>query len=239
MAAGLCAMLMLGVASAQTSTSTEMKTFEVIAVAGNHVVAKGPDGTKEYDLPPGFQVEMDGKQIPVSDLKAGMTVHATITTKTSTHKVITSEIKNGEVMNVTAYSLIVKTDNTYKKFTPETLKSGDVMIFKDGQEVHLSELKKGDMISATIITVHPPTTVTERQITASAKAAPKKAEPAPMAAAPAAEPAAGAPAAEPAPAAAPHHKHLPKTASQLPLVALVGFLSLGAGLGLTALRRSR
>jgi ribosomal protein S1 len=161
-------------------------------------------------------------------------VHAKITTKTSTHRVITNEVKNGEVMNVTAYSLIVKTDNGYKKFTPETLKSGDVMIFKDGQEVHLSQLKKGDMISATIVTVHPPTTVTERQIQASAKAAPKKEM------APAAEPAPAAAAAEPAaaPAAEPMHEHkkLPKTASTLPLVALVGFLSVGAGL---ALRRSR
>jgi len=229
---------MLGVASAQTSTKTESKTFEVIAVQGNTVVAKGPDGTKEYDLPPDFKMDMDGKPVAVADLKPGMTVHATITTKVSTHKVITNEVKNGEVMNVTAYSVIVKTDKGYQKFTPETLKSGDVMIFKDGQEVHLSELKKGDMISATIVTVHPPTTVTERQINATAKHAPKKAEPAPTAAA-------AAPAAEPAPAAAPAeepkpaHKHLPKTASQMPLVALVGFLSMGAGFGLTALRRSR
>jgi hypothetical protein len=229
--------MMLGVASAQTSTTTEAKTFEVVAVSGNHVVAKGPDGTKEYTLPPGFQMDMDGKPIAVADLKPGMTVHAVITTKVTTHKVITNEVKNGEVMNVTAYSLIVKTGDGYKKFTPETLKSGDVMIFKDGQEVHLSELKKGDMISATIVTVHPPTTVTERQINASAKAAPKKEEPAPAAAAaaPAAEPAPAAPAAEPKPA----HKHLPKTASSMPLVALLGVLSLGAGLGLTALRGTR
>ena len=242
----LCATLLLGVASGQTSTKTESKTFEIIAVHGNTVVAKGPDGTKEYNLPPDFQMDMDGKPIAVADLKPGMTVHATITTKVSTHKVITNEIKNGEVMNVTAYSLIVKTDQGYKKYTPETLKSGDVMIFKDGQEVHLSELKKGDMISAMIVTVHPPTTVTERQINATAKAAPKKAEPAPAAAAAAPAPAAAAaapapeaaaPAAEPAPKE--HHKHLPKTASPLPVVALLGFLSLAAGLGLTALRRTR
>jgi LPXTG-motif cell wall-anchored protein len=56
--------------------------------------------------------------------------------------------------------------------------------------------------------------------------------------APAAEPAPAAAAAEPAPAAEPMHEHkkLPKTASTLPLLALVGFLSAGAGL---ALRRSR
>ena len=248
-AGGLCATLLLGVASAQTSMTTESKTYEIIAVAGNTVVAKGPDGTKEYNLPADFKMDMDGKPIAVADLKPGMTVHATITTKVSTHKVITNDIKNGEVMNVTAYSVIVKTDKGYQKFTPETLKSGDVMIFKDGQEVHLSELKKGDMISAMIVTVHPPTTVTERQINATAKSAPKKAAPAPAAAPATAAPAtaastaapasesAAAPAAEPAPAA--HHHKLPKTASPMPLVALLGFLSLAAGLGLTALRRTR
>jgi hypothetical protein len=229
----LAATLMLGVASGQTSTSTESKTWEVLAVQGNTVVAKGPDGTKEYNLPADFMMDMDGKQIAVSDLKPGMTVHATITTKVSSHPVYTTEVKNGEVMSVRAYTVIVKTDNGYQQFTPERLKSGDVMIFKEGQEVHLSELKKGDMISAMVVTRHPPSTVTERQIKATAKAAPKKEAPA-MASS---EPSTAAPAAESAPA--PEKKALPKTASSLPLVGLTGLLALALGAGLSAIRRSR
>jgi LPXTG-motif cell wall-anchored protein len=231
----LAATLLLGVASGQTSSKTESKTWEVIAVQGNTVVAKGPDGTKEYNLPPDFKMDMDGKPIAVSDLKPGMTVHATITTKVSSHPVITTEVKNGEVMSVRGYTVIMKTDKGYQQFSPEKLKSGDVMLFKDGQEIHLSELKKGDVVSAMIVTRHPPTMVTERQINATAKAAPKKEAPA-MASS---EPSTPAPTAEAAPAPAPEHKALPKTGSDLPLVGLAGFLALAAGAGLTAVRRSR
>ena len=152
MAAGLCATLLLGVASAQTSSSTEMKTFEVVAVSGNHVVAKGSDGvTKEYNLPPGFQVEMDGKMIPVSDLKAGMTVHAKITTKTSTHRVITNEVKNGEVMNVTAYSLAaLKTGHPFTgpRTSPASLSLQSLEAYAcrdlEGRHIHRSSHPSAD-----------------------------------------------------------------------------------------------
>lgn len=231
----LCATLLLGVASAQQDTTkTEVKTFEVLAVSGNTVVARGPDGTKEYNLPKDFQMQMDGRPIAVSDLRPGMTVQATITTKTTTRPVTTTEIKNGEVMNVTAYSVIIKTDKGYQKFTPERLKSGDVMIYREGKEVHLSELKKGDMVSAMIVTLHPPTTVTEREIHAHAMA-PKKVAPAPTVAA---APATPAPVAEAAPAPAPAAE-LPKTASQLPGLAILGLLALVSAAALTAIRRSR
>jgi len=124
----LAATLLLGVAFGQTST--ESKTWEVVAVQGNTVVAKGPDGTKEYNLPPDFKMDMDGKPIAVSDLKPGMTVHATITTKVTSHPVYTTEVKNGEVMAVRGYTVVMKTDAGYQQFTPERMKSGDVMIFK-------------------------------------------------------------------------------------------------------------
>jgi len=231
----LAATLLLGVAFGQTTT--ESKTWEVVAVQGNTVVAKGPDGTKEYNLPPDFKMDMDGKPIAVSDLKPGMTVHATITTKVTSHPVYTTEVKNGEVMAVRGYTVVMKTDAGYQQFTPERMKSGDVMIFKEGQEVHLSELKKGDMVSAMIVTRHPPTMVTERQINATAKAAPKKAAPA-MASS---EPSSAAPAAESTPAPAEHkeHKALPKTASPLPIVGLAGLIALALGAALSATRRSR
>jgi hypothetical protein len=115
------------------------------------------------------------------------------------------------------------------------MKSGDVMIFKEGQEVHLSELKKGDVVSAMIVTRHPPTMVTERQINATAKAAPKKKAAPAMASS---EPSTAAPAAESTPAPA-EHKALPKTASPLPIVGLTGLLALALAAGLSAIRRSR
>ena len=241
----LGAMLALGIASAQTSTSSETKTLEIVAVSGNTVVAKGPDGTKEYNLPKDFKITMDGKDIAVADLKPGMTVQVNTTTKVSTHRVQTTEIKNGEVMAVSGSALIVKTDTGYQQFTPERLKSGDVMLFRDNQEIKLGDLRKGDRISAMIVTTHAPTTVTEKQVSAMANPAPKKEHEKmahkPATAAPAVEKTEAAPAAETAPAAAPapaEHK-LPKTASSLPGVALLGLLALVSAAALATIRRSR
>ncbi|MGE5233368.1 MAG: hypothetical protein ACM3OB_04595 [Acidobacteriota bacterium] len=59
----------------------------------------------------------------------------------------------------------------------------------------------------------------------------------PMTAEPATQSAASSSAAtEPAAAGAAPSQHLPKTASDVPLLGLAGFLALGAGLGLRALR---
>jgi len=76
----------------------------------------------------------------------------------------------------------------------------------------------------------PPKVLTEKEVQASlAKAAPAAAAPGASSAAPAI---ASAPSASAAPA-----KTLPKTASNLTLVGLVGFASLVAGLGLSMRRR--
>jgi len=51
-AAGLCIAGLATAVSAQTSsTSTEIKQFEVVSVDGNKVVAKTAAGAKEYTLP--------------------------------------------------------------------------------------------------------------------------------------------------------------------------------------------
>jgi LPXTG-motif cell wall-anchored protein len=77
-------------------------------------------------------------------------------------------------------------------------------------------------ISATIVSEKEVGTVSAAEIQAEVS----KPKPAPAA----------APAAAPAPAPAPAAK-LPKTAGLLPLIGLLGLLSLGLGAGLSALRR--
>src|SRR6188472_2289811 len=63
--AGLSAM-----ASAQTTTtSSETKKFEVIAVDGNQLVVALPEGTREIAVPPGFMFTVNGKQLSVQQLK--------------------------------------------------------------------------------------------------------------------------------------------------------------------------
>jgi len=72
--AAIVALLILAgsTAWAQTTTATQTRTFEVIAVVGNRVVVQEPAGTREYTIPPGFRFTVDGKQVRVSDLKPGM-----------------------------------------------------------------------------------------------------------------------------------------------------------------------
>ena len=75
----------------------------------------------------------------------------------------------------------------------------------------------------------PPRVVTEKEVSATLARAESGSAPAKAHAAPAPSSAAMEPAAE--------GKHLPKTASPLPLVGLVGLTSLLAGAGLTLRRR--
>ena len=61
------------VASAQApTTTTETKKFEVIAVDGNQLVVKLPEGTKELTVPEDFRFNINGQQMSVHELKPGM-----------------------------------------------------------------------------------------------------------------------------------------------------------------------
>jgi hypothetical protein len=214
-----------GVTSAQTTTET--KAFEVIAVQGNDLVVKLPEGTKELTVPEDFRFTVDGQQLSVHDLKPGMKGTAVVTTKTTLHPVTVTEVKNGTVRQVSGPTIIVQTAEGYKMFTEGDVDKRGVKIMRNGAPAQLSDFRAGDKLSATIITEMPPRVVTEKEVTATtarAESAPAKAPTA--AAAPSA-------AAEPADSG----KQLPKTASPLPLVGLVGLTSLLAGLGLTLRRR--
>jgi len=216
-----------GVTSAQTTTET--KTFEVIAVQGNDLVVKLPEGTKELTVPEDFRFTVDGQQLSVHDLKPGMKGTATVTTKTTLHPVTVTEVKNGTVQQVSGPTIIVKTAEGFKMFTEGDVDKRGVKIMRNGEPAQLSDFRAGDKLSATIITEMPPRVVTEKEVsatTARAESAPAKAHTPAAAAAPSA-------AAEPADSG----KHLPKTASPLPLVGLIGLTSLLAGMGLTLRRR--
>ena len=235
----LAASFGLAALAQSTTTSTETKEFTVIEVNGNKVVARTSDGVvKEYTVPAGFMFHVEGKDVTVADLHPGQKGTATITTKVTTTPVTVTEIKEGEVVKATGGNVVIKGPNGLQSFTQGKLDKRGVQIYKNDKLVTIADLRVGDKISATIVTSHPPKIVSERSVKASMVAVPPT--PAPMAAAPAAAP---APAAEPAPAPAPvaeaKPKKLPKTASPLPLLALLGSLSAAAGFGMTAVRRLR
>lgn len=241
------------VASAQqTSTTTQTKKFEVISVDGNQLVVKLPEGTRQLTVPDDFTFDVDGKQVSVRELKPGMKGTAHITTKTTVTPVTVTEVKNGTVMQASGASLIVKTDEGIKMFSPGDVEKRNVKLTQNGQPIDFSSLHAGDKLTATIVTAHPPKVVTEKQVqatiaregagsaaaggNASGASAASSAGAAPAAkssAASAAAPAAGTGGAAPSGS----RKKLPKTASQQPLIGLMALIWLTTAVVLTVRRR--
>lgn len=223
-----------GAVFAQTSV-TEIKSFEVISVDGNKVVARDAAGVaKEYTLPDDFRFDVAGKQISVRDLKPGMKGKATITTTTTTKPVYVTEVRNGTVKQVGGTSVIVQTDKGYQMYTQGEVDERSVQILRDGKPVRVSDLNTGDKLSAVFVTEGAPQVLTERQVQASIAAGgdPVKATKA-ESTAPATTTTAEGVGNTPAAAAA----ELPTTASLMPLLGLAGMASLALGAALRSRRR--
>jgi len=233
----------------QQTTTTETKSFEVISVMGNELVVKLPEGTRELTVPEDFRFVVDGQQLSVHDLKPGMKGTARITTRTTLHPVTVTEVKSGTVRQVSGSSIIVQTDEGFRSFTQGQVDKRGVQILKDGKPAQLSDFHTGDILSATIITSGPPRVVTEKEVQATLarsagnSAAPSAGSPArSSASAPSGTSSSSRSAASPSgqsASAAPgaSARKLPKTASQLPLLDLVGIGALGIAVALTTRRR--
>src|SRR5262249_44380539 len=103
--AAIAAALLFGVGiasaqEAQKSTTTETKKFTVLAVDGNVLDVRLPEGTREINVPDDFRFTVDGKQMSVHELKPGMSGTATITTTTTVTPVTVTEVRNGVVQRV-------------------------------------------------------------------------------------------------------------------------------------------
>ena len=159
--------------TAQTTSSTQTKEFEVIAVSGNDLVVKLPEGTREITVPDDFRFTVDGRQLAARDLKPGMKGTATITTKTTVTPVVVTEVKNGEVVQASGAMLLVRTDQGFKQFNQGDVEKRGIKIVKDGAPAQFTDFHAGDRLSATIVTTHPPKVLTEQEVNATlAKAAP-------------------------------------------------------------------
>jgi len=232
------------VALAQQSTTSETKSFEVLAVEGNQLVVRLPEGTRELTVPEDFRFMVNGQPMSVRQLKPGMKGTATITTRTTVTPVTVTEVKNGTVMQSTGSSIIVRTDEGIKSFTQSDVDKRGIKIMRNGQPATVTDFRQGDRLSATIITSKPPQVLTEKEVQATTAATGG----APSASAPRAASAtrpssssstAASNAASPTPSQAPTAgaRTLPKTASSWPLLWLVSVLSLAIGVALTMRRR--
>ena len=207
---------------------------EVMYVSGNDVVIKMEDGSLRdfFNVPDSTTITVDGRQLNVHQLKPGMKVERqTITT--STPRTITKvETVTGKVWHVAPPSSVILTleDGTNQAFK---IPKGQKFTV-DGQETDAFALKKGMKVSAQRITEVPETVVTQevrRTGTMPPPPAPPKQDiPVLIVRVPAQAPIQTA-AAEPAPT------KLPKTASLLPLIGLLGMLFCGLFLASMVIRK--
>ena len=198
---------MPGQPQAQTTTTTEVNKFEILAVDGNNLVVRNEKGTHEYVVPDDFRFTVDGKKLSVKELKPGMKGTATVTTKTTITPVTVTEIKEGTVVSATEYSVNVRSSEGVRRFTQSQLDDRGVQILKEGRIIRIRDLRQGDQITATIFSKAPPVVLTETEVQATlAQAARPRA---PAAAAPT-QAAAAAPAAAPPPASPEPAKAAPR-----------------------------
>jgi hypothetical protein len=259
-AAVLCMTAFAAWAGQTTSSMKEDKAFQVIAVDGSTLVVRLPEGTRELTVGDDFRFTIDGQQMSVHQLKPGMKGTATITTTTTVTPVTVTEVKNGTVMQSSANSILVRTDQGFKNFTESDVDKRGVEMTKDGRPAKFTDFHQGDTLTATIITQMPPKVLTQKQVQATlAKAAPggaaaattgpsgsastKKASASSAASAGKAPASSGTLASNSTSSMGSTHsgsgsgKTLPKTASSWPLLGLVSFLSVAMGLVLTLSRR--
>jgi LPXTG-motif cell wall-anchored protein len=208
------------VAIAQTTTY-EIKQGTVLHVYGNHLVVQMADGTvRDADIPSDFLFEVDGRKVPVSQLKPGTKLTQTIATTSTPHVVKTTEVKEGTVVQRIGQTLIYR-DKLGQIHKVTGIPEG-FQLYRNGKAVPIEALAGGDRVTAHI--VHKEESIITEEDMRVAGAAPKapKAKPAPVTrrAAP-----------KPAPPV------LPKTGSDLPLVGFAGLFALVFGLGIAAIRR--
>ena len=179
-----------------TTTSTETKTFEVLAVDGNTLVVRLPEGTRELSVADDFRFIIDGKPMSVRELKVGMKGTATITTKTTMTPVTVTEVKNGTVVQRSGGTIVVRMpDNQVRRFSQSDIDKRGIKIVRDGRPADINDFREGDTLTATIITTRQPQVLTEREVQATLAPATAAAPPP----APRAVPAAPAPAPRPPP----------------------------------------
>jgi hypothetical protein len=226
------------VTSGEPTKQVTIQRGEVVYVSGNDVVIKMEDGSLRHfnNVPDSVTVNVDGQQLNVHQLKPGMKVEKQTITTTTPKTVTTIQTVTGTVWNVIPPNSVTLTMDNGQNQTFKIPKGQKFNV--DGQEVDAFGLKKGMKISAQKVTEVPETVITQ-EVKRTGTMPPPPPAPTPdvpilvvVAAVPvAAAPAVESAAAEPAPA------RLPKTASELPLIGLLGALLCGVSLTITAVRK--
>ena len=216
-----------------TTKTVTVERAEIVHIAGNDVVLRMEDGTlRDFDnVSENVTFMVDGRPVNIHNAKVGMKLEKQ-TIVSSTPRVITTvESVTGTVWHVSPPTTVIL-----------RLENGETQSFKipngqtftiDGEEKDAWGLKKGMKVQATKVTEVPETLVSH-EVKATGKMPPPP--PVPKADVPILVAVLPTPAAPMETAAArpePAPKKLPKTASDLPLIGLLG--ALFCGLSLTAI----
>ncbi|HEY4678232.1 MAG TPA: LPXTG cell wall anchor domain-containing protein [Candidatus Angelobacter sp.] len=242
--ASLSAVAMSGQVQTQSSTSAgqaaqevKVERGEVVYVSGNDVVVKMEDGRMldVPNVPEDARIMVDGQQLGVHDLKPGMKLERTITTTTTPQTVTTVQSVTGKVWQIYPPSSVILSlqDGTNQQFTIPKGQKFNV----DGRTVDASGLRRGMTISATKITEEPVTVVDQQKNVTGTMPPPPPAPPANVPILVVATPQAAPPTLEQA-AVEPTPEKLPQTASNVPLVGLLGLVCLSLAAVLKFGRRS-
>ncbi len=205
---------------------------EVVYVSGNEIVVRLENGEiRNVTVSPDATATVDGRTITVKDLKPGMKLERTIKTTTTPELVTTVRTIEGTVWHVSAPKTVILTlaNGQNKKYNvPKD------QIFKiNGEDKTVFDLKKGMKVTATVITRVPQSVIAQEKSVTGMMPPPPPTPPiqgalliedktAPV------EVATAAPPKTP--------EKLPKTASFIPLIGLLGLGCTLLGLGINRLR---
>jgi hypothetical protein len=212
-----------------SSKEVTVERAEVVHVSGNDLIVKMEDGTIRHfpNVSESARVTVDGRQLGIHDLTAGMKLQRTITVTKVPTVVTTTKSVTGKVWQVQAPNWVILTldDGTNEKFNIPKDQKFNI----DGQMKDAWGLKKGMKISATKVVEEPVDVYQREQHLAGTMPPPPPPPPAdePVLIAVAIPP--------PAPASAPAPE-MPKTGSLLPLIGLLGACSMLSSFGLKVLR---
>jgi hypothetical protein len=197
---------------------------EVIYVSGNDVVIKMEDGLLRdfFNVPESTTVTVDGRQLNVHQIKVGMKIEKQVITTTTPRVITKVETVTGKVWHVSPPSTVILTleDGTNQSFKIPMNQKFSI----NGEETDAFGLKKGMVVSAQKVTEVPETVVTQQAKMTGTMPPPP---PAPKADVPVLVFVAPAPARVETASAEPAPTKLPKTASELPLLGLLGMLLCG------------
>jgi hypothetical protein len=242
----ILAMVSMGVSAQDITTSTtrhgqkqydvEVRNAEVVYVEGNDLVLKFDSGKVEHlVVPDSDRFKIDGKYVSVHDLIAGTKLTQTITTTTAPRYVTTIRTLKGKVWHVNPPNSLIVTlpDNTNQRF--QIPKNAKFLV--EGKEKSAFDLRKGMSITATVVTDGGETVISREKMAVGFVPLPKIVPEAGVllfhgpgfVTLPDAAPVEVASAEQP-PAT------LPQTGSVIPLLGLLGGLSLTTSLGLKLAR---